>query len=705
MTSALAIHDGVAVIALDNPPVNGLSHALRCSIVDAVAEVNLNENIVAAVLIGAALPFSGGADITEFGTPKSWEQPDLVAVIEAVEASAKPVVAAIAGVALGGGLELALGCHARVALRNARVGLPEVKLGLLPGAGGTQRLPRLVGVETALDLITSGRLLPAGAAELKGMFAALVEPDEDLLEVASSIARSVARSGDLPSISSLPPAQPRPEIFDAARARLSRSGERYPALPEIIAAVEAATVLDFAAGMEVEKSAFKRLIETDVSKALRHGFLAERRASHVRAIGADVGVRRLDTAAVIGAGLMGTGIAQCLAAAGIEVTLLETSEQATVRSEKSVDDVLGRAVAKGRLTAKQAEAQKALIRWTTDYGDLRNVDIAIEAVFESLEAKRAVFEELDRNLRPGAILASNTSTLDLNAIAAFTQRPADVVGTHFFSPANVMRLLEVVRGDRTAPDVVKTAMQFGRRIGKVSVLSGVCDGFIGNRMVEEYFRQAMFLVEEGALPFEVDEALEEFGFSMGPFKVADLAGLDIGWSIRKRRAQERPDMPYSPVLDGLCEQGRFGQKTKAGVYLYADGRTAVRDPEVERSIAAFSQSQNIARREISKSEIVDRCVLALVNEGAKILEEGIAQRASDIDVVYLAGYGFPDFRGGPMFHADSVGLDKVVERMTVFERLQTRDPAFWRPAPLLQHLVSTHSNFADWTNRSAMENL
>lgn len=705
MTSALAVNDGVAVIALDNPPVNGLSHALRCFIAGAVAEVNRNDNIVAAVLIGAARLFSGGADITEFGTPKSWEQPDLVAVIEAVEASAKPVVAAIAGVALGGGLELALGCHARVALWNARLGLPEVKLGLLPGAGGTQRLPRVVGAETALDLITSGKLLSAGAAEFKDLFAVLVEPDGDLLKTASSIARSMASSGDLPHISRLPPAPARPEIFDAARARLSGREERYPALLEIVATVEAATVLDFATGMEVETAAFKRLVETDASRALRHGFLAERQASHVHAIGADVGVRPLTTAAVVGAGLMGTGIAQCLAAAGIGVTLLETDARATTRSEKVVHDALGRSVAKGRLTADQAEAQKELIRWTKDYADLREVDIAIEAVFESLDAKRQVFEALDRNLRPGAILASNTSTLDLDTIAAFTRRPADVVGTHFFSPANVMRLLEVVRGAQTADDVVKTAMQLGRRIGKVSVLSGVCDGFIGNRMVEEYFRQATFLLEEGALPFEVDEALEEFGFSMGPFRVADLAGLDIGWAIRKRRAQERPDMPYSPVLDGLCEQGRFGQKSGAGVYAYTDGRSAVRDVDVERSIAEFSRSQNIARREISKSEIIDRCVLALVNEGAKILEEGIAQRPGDIDVVYLAGYGFPDFRGGPMFHADTLGLNQVIERMAAFERLQTRDPAFWRPAPLLQRLASARSSFADWASQPAMENI
>ena len=674
----------VAVITLDNPPVNGLGHALRRDLAAGLDRAAADPAVQAIVLVGAGKGFSGGADIKEFGTPKMTAEPSLHTVIRVVETSPKPVVAALHGVAMGGGLELALACHYRVAARGAQVALPEVKLGLLPGAGGTQRLPRAVGLETALNMIVSGATVPADQLESTRLFDALV--DGDLVEKAAAFAETVAARRPLPLLRDLPVRHPNAEGFLAvARGAVAAVSKGYPAPLKCVEALAAAASQPFEEGLRTERDLFLALLGTTESSALRHAFFAERAAAKIADVPEDTASRQIRSAAVIGAGTMGGGIAMNFANAGIPVTVLEADRERLDKGIATIRKSYEGSAKKGKLTAAQVEERMGLLRPTLSYADVAAADIVVEAVFEDMAVKQAVFKTLDETMKPGAILASNTSTLDLNALAGTTRRPADVIGTHFFSPAHVMKLLEVVRGRETAKDVLATVMGLARTIKKTAVVSGVCDGFIGNRMLEPYLRQALRLIDEGALPAQVDRALEAFGMAMGPFRMSDLAGNDIGWLIRKRRYAEHPDTERSVLADRLCEQGRFGQKTGAGWYRYETGRRdALPDPAVDEMIQAYRREKGITPRRIPDDEIVDRCVFALVNEGAKILDEGIAQRASDIDLVYLAGYGFPPYRGGPMFYADTVGLYNVVRRMKEFA---------WTPAPLLARLADEGKTF------------
>jgi 3-hydroxyacyl-CoA dehydrogenase len=686
---------GVAVVTLENPPVNGLGHALRSAIVAAVDAAQSDPAVKAIVLAGAGRMFSGGADIREFNTPKAIAEPTLHTVIRVVESSAKPVVAAIAGHCMGGGLELSLACHYRVASPDAQLGLPEVKIGLLPGAGGTQRLPRAVGVETALNMIVSGNAVPAAQLKDTALVDRIVEGD--LLEGAAAFAREIADKRPLPRVRDRAAIEPNAEAyFQFARNTVGAVAKNFPAPLKCVDAVAAAVSKPFDEGLRYERELFLELIQSPESRALRHAFFGERAASKIPDVPADTPVRRIESVAVIGAGTMGGGIAMNFLNAGVPVTILETKQEALDRGLSTIRRNYESSVKRGKLTADKLEQRMKLLKPTLSYDDLRSADLVIEAVFEEMGVKETVFRKLDEIAKPGAILATNTSTLDVNRIAAATKRPEDVVGMHFFSPANVMKLLEVVRGTRTAKDVLATVMQVAKKIRKTAVVSGVCDGFIGNRMVEQYLRQALFLLEEGASPQQVDRAMERFGMAMGPFRMSDLAGNDIGWAIRKRRYAEKPDVVYSRVADRLCEQGRFGQKTGAGWYRYEPGRRdAIPDAKVDEIIAAYRKEKGVTPRKIDDAEIVERCVFALANEGARILEEGIAARASDIDMVYLTGYGFPLHRGGPMLYADMVGLYNVVRSMRRFEANPQADPAFWRPAPLLAKLAGEGRNFND----------
>jgi 3-hydroxyacyl-CoA dehydrogenase len=686
---------GVAVVTLENPPVNGLGHALRSAIVAAVDAAQSDPAVKAIVLAGAGRMFSGGADIREFNTPKAIAEPTLHTVIRVVESSAKPVVAAIAGHCMGGGLELSLACHYRVASADAQLGLPEVKIGLLPGAGGTQRLPRAVGVETALNMIVSGNAVPAAQLKDTALVDRIVEGD--LLEGAAAFAREIADKRPLPRVRDRAAIEPNAEAyFQFARNTVGAVAKNFPAPLKCVDAVAAAVSKPFDEGLRYERELFLELIQSPESRALRHAFFGERAASKIPDVPADTPVRRIESVAVIGAGTMGGGIAMNFLNAGVPVTILETKQEALDRGLSTIRRNYESSVKRGKLTADKLEQRMKLLKPTLSYDDLRSADLVIEAVFEEMGVKETVFRKLDEIAKPGAILATNTSTLDVNRIAAATKRPEDVVGMHFFSPANVMKLLEVVRGTKTAKDVLATVMQVAKKIRKTAVVSGVCDGFIGNRMVEQYLRQALFLLEEGASPQQVDRAMERFGMAMGPFRMSDLAGNDIGWAIRKRRYAEKPDVVYSRVADRLCEQGRFGQKTGAGWYRYEPGRRdAIPDAKVDEIIAAYRKEKGVTPRKIDDAEIVERCVFALANEGARILEEGIAARASDIDMVYLTGYGFPLHRGGPMLYADMVGLYNVVRSMRRFEANPHADPAFWRPAPLLAKLAGEGRNFND----------
>ncbi len=679
----------VAVLHFTNPPVNGLSHAVRRELSEALARALADDGVAGIVLTGGPTLFSGGADIREFGTPASQAEPNLRQLIEQVENSTRPVVAAIGGLCLGGGLELALAAHYRVASSTAKLGLPEVKLGLIPGAGGTQRLPRLLGVERALALITGGEPVPAATLAGSALLDGLV--DGDPIPVAVELAGSghaPRRSRDLPLDAGVLATH-----CAATRTRLAGARPALPAPRRAVDAVEAGA-RSFDDGLAMERALFLELMQSPESAGLRHAFFAERQAGKIPDVPESVAPRPLERAAVIGAGTMGSGIAICFLNAGIPVTLLETDQPALDRGIARIGAVYEAQLKKGKLSGEERDRRMALLTPTLAYDVLWPADIAIEAVFESWDAKQAVFQSLDRALRPGAILASNTSTLDLNRLAALTARPRDVIGTHFFSPANVMRLLELVRGTATAPDVLATALRLGKLLRKVTVVSGVSDGFIGNRMLEQYTKQAAYLLEEGATPAQVDQAIEQFGIAMGPFRVADLVGNDVSWAIRQRRRAERPGYRYSTLPDRLCELGRFGQKTQGGWYDYPEGpRTAVAAPVVEQLIMSHRDEIGLTPRNIPDEEIVDRLILALVNEGARILEEGIALRASDIDVVYLTGYGFPAFRGGPMFHADRVGLAEVRRRIERFGRNPHGDPAFWTPAPLLARLAREEGSF------------
>jgi len=688
--SSLTTHGSVLVITFDNPPVNGLGHALRAGILAGLDQAAADPAIRSVVLIGGGKLFSAGADIKEFGTPKALAEPTVRSLITALEQSNKPVIAAIHGTCMGGGLEVALGCHYRVATPGAQIALPEVKLGLLPGAGGTQRLPRLVGIETALNLIVSGASVPA--SKLPGLFDQLIEGD--LLEGAVAFAQKVEgrplalvrdRSLQVPNAEA---------FFGFARNMVAGVAKGMPAPLKCVEAVAAAASMPFDEGIRLERELFLQLLMTPESAALRHAFFAERAASRIPDVPEDTRTRPIASAAVIGAGTMGGGIAMNFANAGIPVTLLEMKQEALDKGVAIIRKNYEGSAKKGKLTAAQVEERMGLIKPTLSYADLGQADIVIEAVFEEMGVKEAVFKKLDEVMKDGAILASNTSTLDVDQIASFTRRPQDVIGTHFFSPANVMKLLEIVRGKKTGKEILATTLALSKKIKKTGVVSGVCDGFIGNRMLNGYASQARELLEEGATPKQVDRALESFGMAMGPFRMGDLAGGDISWSIRKRRYAENPKGRREVLADRLCEQGRFGQKTGAGWYRYEPGkRDAIPDPAVEALIEAYSKEAGIERRQISDQEIVHRCIFALVNEGAKILQEGIAQRASDVDLVYLAGYGFPVTRGGPMFYADTVGLFNVERAMQRFARNPHAAAGFWTPAPLLSRLAAQGKTF------------
>lgn len=697
MTAQYEVRGGVAVITMNNPPVNGLGYATRKGLVDGLEQAQADPAVQAIVITGAGKAFSGGADITEFGSPKATAEPNLLTVIAAVEASSKPVVAAVHTVCMGGGLELALGCHYRVVSPGALIALPEVKIGLIPGAGGTQRLPRVLGVETALNMIVSGEPVKSellAAAPGQKLFDQLV--DGDLLSAAVAFATEKAAVRPLPLVRDMKVSHPNADAyFQFARNTVGAMSRNFPAPLKCVEAVANALKMKFDEGMKRELEIFGSLMFTPESKALRHAFFAERAASKIPDVPADTPVREVRKLAVIGAGTMGGGIAMNFLNAGIPVVMLEMKQEALDRGVATIRKNYESQVKRGKLKQDKYEARMALLSTTLNYGDLADADMVIEAVFEDMGVKETVFKTLDEVMKPGAILASNTSTLDVNAIAAFTKRPQDVIGTHFFSPANVMKLLEVVRGEKTAKDVLQTVMQLGKKIKKTCVVSGVCDGFIGNRMIEQYSRQAGFLLEEGATPQQVDKAVEKFGFAMGPFRMGDLAGNDIGWYIRKRRYQEQPDMRYSKTADLLCEMGRYGQKTGAGWYDYVPGkRDAIPSKVVTDMVEKHRADLGITPRKISDEEIVHRLVYALVNEGAKIVEEGIASRASDIDMVYLTGYGFPLHRGGPMCYADTVGLYNVVATMKRFAANPLDDAAFWQPAPLLARLAAEGKSFS-----------
>jgi 3-hydroxyacyl-CoA dehydrogenase len=698
MSAQYEVRGAVAVIAIDNPPVNSFGYATRIAVSECLDRAEGDAAIKAVVVTGSGRAFSGGADISEFSKGTSMDVPNLPDIIDRMEGFAKPVIAAVNGIALGGGCEFALGCHYRIGLRGASIGLPEVNLGIMPGAGGTQRMPRLIGAAKALEMIVSGKPMKAEAIAELGFFERVV--DSDVVGAAVQFAEGIVADGAPPPRlrERAVPAASIPGGIDAflaaARDKIAKESRGFPAPLKIVDAIAAAVREPFAEGIRRERVLVAELMQTTASKAMRHAFFAERAAAKIPGVSAATPLRALERAAVIGAGTMGGGITMALVNAGIPVKLLEMNQEALDRGLGVIRKNYENSAKRGRISAQQVEQRMGLIAPTLAYADCKDADIVIEAVFEDMGVKEKVFKQLDAVMKPGAVLASNTSMLDLNKIAAVTRRPQDVIGTHFFSPANVMRLLEIVRGDATAAEVLASTMQLAKKIGKVGVVSGVCDGFIGNRMVEQYFRQAYFLCDEGALPHQVDAALEQWGMSMGPFRMLDLAGLDVSWSVRKRRYVEMPQLKYSRWVDTICELGRFGQKTQAGFYKYESGsRTALHDPLIDQIVLDYSKQQGIARRSIDADEIVQRCIYALINEGARILEEGIAQRASDIDVVYLTGYAFPLFRGGPLFYADSMGLQNVAATMREFANNPLADPSFWQPAALLAQLAEQDKTF------------
>jgi len=674
----------IGVISVDNPPVNALSQPVRQGLLDAISAAQTDTS-EAVVIICEGRTFIAGADITEFGKPAV--EPMLDVLLNTIEASTKPVVAAIHGTALGGGLETALAAHYRCAVASAKVGLPEVKLGLLPGAGGTQRTPRLIGVQAALDLITSGEPISAPQALELGLIDKIV--DGDLTESAIAWARHLLKEGAGPRKSS---EQPVPAfdtgIFDKYRAVLAKRARGQVAPQNIVTCVEAATKRSFEEGLKVERALFSECMQSPQSAAMRHLFFAERQAAKIDDLPKHTPLRTIDSVGIIGGGTMGGGIAMCFANAGIPVTLIEVNDDALERGLSIVEKNYAASVKRGKLTDDRATKCRTLITGSTDYASLADADLVIEAVFEDPELKKTIFARLDATCKPGAILATNTSYQDVNQIAAATKRPEDVIGLHFFSPANIMKLLEVVRAEKTADDVLATCMALARRIRKVPVMSRVCYGFIGNRMLQPYFREAQLCLIEGATPEQVDNAMEAWGMAMGPIRVADLAGIDVGYKARQALSEaERGDPRAYRVADVLAEMGRLGQKSGAGFYRYdPETRKHSSDPVVleiiEREAAAFG----IERRAIPEDEIVDRLVYALVNEGMRILEEGIAQRPGDIDIVYVYGYGFPASRGGPMHYADAVGVKRVYERVLEFSERFGAEA--WAPAPLLVQLAT-----------------
>lgn len=670
MSASLELQNNLAIITINNPPVNGLGHTTRAAIAEHLHAAEANPSIAAIILTGTGKAFSGGADIKEFGTDKTYAQPSLPALIEQMDACSKPIVAAINGVCMGGGLELALACHYRVATSGVQLALPEVKLGLLPGAGGTQRLPRLLNMEICANMISTGQVMLSDQLTDSALFNAFDIDPQNLLQTTVNFAHSIAAIRPLPRVRDFSVVQKvESDFFTNTRAALMKKSSRFPAPFACLDALEASLTQDFDSGVKTERAIFQQLLLSEESKALRHIFMAERAAGKIAGVDANTPLRSIKSVAVIGAGTMGAGIAMNFASVGIPVQILDLQAASLTKGLERIRANYQSAVNKGKLTQEQCEQRCAFIQGVDHYAAIAHADLVIEAVFEDMQVKQSVFEQLDQVMKAGAILASNTSTLDLNQIAGFTKRPQDVIGLHFFSPANIMELLEIVRAEHTAADVLATCSALAKKIKKTAVVAGVCDGFIGNRMLEQYTKQAAFLLEEGCTPQQVDHAIEAFGFAMGPFRMNDLAGNDISWAIRKRRLAANPHAIYSKLGDLLCEQGRFGQKTQAGWYDYqANDRTAHPSELVVQMIRAHTEALGVVQRQISDEEIVQRLVLSLANEGRKILRDGIAARASDIDIVYLKGYGFPLHRGGPMFYADNLGWDKVESLLQQFQQ-------------------------------------
>jgi len=690
----------IGVITVNNPPVNALSPGVPEGIAAAVEQIKNDDSIKGGVLIGAGRTFIAGADIKEFGKITSGQRKrdlNFLELIKAIEDCPKPMVAAIHGTAFGGGLETAMGFHYRVAAPSAQVGQPEVKLGIIPGAAGTQRLPRLAGVAKATQMCADGNPIGAKEALELGIVDRIVEGD--LLQGAVAFLREKIAGGERPPKTrerndKLGDEATNAAIFEAARAQAKKAARGMMAPIAAIDAVEAATKLPFEEGCAREAELFKECLFSDQSKAMIHVFFGEREVAKIPDVSKDTEVFEIKKAAVIGAGTMGGGIAMNYANAGIPVILREVTQEALDRGMATIRKNYENSVKKGRFTQEAMNERMALIKPQLGYDGFEEADIITEAVFEGMELKKQVFGELDRVAKPGAILASNTSTLDIDKIASATSRPEFVIGHHYFSPANVMRLLEIVRGKATSKEVIATSMAVSKRLKKVGVLVGNCYGFVGNRMLHQYGREAQFLVEEGAEPQDVDGALYKFGMAMGPLAVGDLAGLDVGWRIRKEHAHlQKPGVRYPKVADRLCEMGRYGQKTGAGWYKYDENRNRIPDPEVDALIEQVAAEQGIKRREVSEEEIIERTQYALINEGAKILEEGIALRAVDIDIIYINGYGYPAWRGGPMWYADTVGLKKVYERVNQFHK---EHGELWEPAPLLKRLAESGKTFADF---------
>jgi 3-hydroxyacyl-CoA dehydrogenase len=688
----------IGVITVNNPPVNALSPGVPEGISESIDQLQRDDRLKAAVLIGGGSTFIAGADIKELAKMASGKPrgAGLLPLLSRIEDCRKPVVAAIHGTALGGGMEIAMACHYRVAVRSAKIGQPEVKLGIIPGAAATQRLPRLAGIAKAVEMCSEGNPIAAQEAFELGIIDKLI--DGDLFADAMAFAQEIAfnpvpktreRHGKLGA-----PDQNAP-IFATARenARKKQRGQMAPLA--VIDAVEAATRLPFDEGCQVEQKLFAECLVSLQAKALMHVFFAEREARRIPDIPKDMPPIPIKTAGVVGAGTMGGGISMVLANAGIPVLVKEADQAALDRGIASIQKNYANSVKRGRFTGQFVEERLKLIQPTLSLDGFANVDLVIEAVFEGMALKKAVFAQLDKVCKPGAILASNTSTLNIDEIASATQRPQFVIGTHFFSPANVMRLLEIVRGKATRKEVIATCMQLSKKLGKVGVLVGNCRGFVGNRMFHPYVRESVFLLEEGATVQEVDSALYDFGLAMGPLAVGDLAGLDVGWRIRKEyRHLEKPGIRQPFAGDRLCEMGRFGQKTGAGWYTYDENRRAIPDPEVTALVRKWAAEVKIPQRKISREEIVDRCLYALVNEGARILEEGYALRSGDIDIIYINGYGFPAHRGGPMWYADAVGLKNVYNRVLEFHK---QHGELWEPAPLLKQLAAQEKTFAEYS--------
>ena len=679
------VEDSVAVLKINNPPVNALSHGVREGLLSGLERAHNDDGVTAIAIICEGQTFIAGADITEFSSAP--RDPDLHKVLEALDNSAKPTIAAIHGTALGGGLETALCCNYRVAISSASCGLPEVNLGLLPGAGGTQRLPRLIGAEKALEMVTSGKPISAVEAHECGLVDALVE---NLRSDAIAFARQKGAAGiEHPKVrlrdEKLQSARDNPAVFETARTASAKSARGFLAPEYNIRCIEAAVNLPFDEGLKEEARLFMELMRGPQSRAQQYFFFSERQAGKVPGIDQDIPARSIEKAGVIGAGLMGGGIAMNMANVGIPVTMVETNQAALDKGLGVIRKNYENSARKGRISAEDVETRCALIKGTVQLEDLRDCDLIIEAVFENMAVKKEIFRKLDGIAKAGAILASNTSALDLNEIAAETSRPEDVIGLHFFSPANVMKLLEIVRGDKTAPDVIKTSMSFAKRIRKVAVLVGVCFGFVGNRMLATRQYQSDKLALEGANYAQVDKVLFDFGFPMGPFQMADLAGLDIGWL----KESSKPDLF---VKDRLCEMGELGQKTGQGFYEYDERRRQTPREQTTLLYQEIAAKIGVEQRDISDEEILDRMLLPMINEGAKILDEGIAVRASDIDVAWVYGYGWPRYRGGPMHYANSLGLDAVLEKLRLYQQ-QTGDH-FWEPSPYLIRLAESGELFS-----------